>query len=555
MFPLPAHSDPMRARRAKLAMLVTRICLFACVLTWISALFIPANSPWIASAFYAPPAIALLTTSYLISRGHETTGAWILTSVVFTIVAAAVFLFGGLSGHNATAFIVAMMVAGTTISGRAAIAVAVAAFVVCAIAALAALGGWLPQPLTPPTPVNALTAMTVSILVSALLLHRALASLQEALRLAEKREAERDEVQKRAVQGQKLEIVGRLSAGIAHDVNNLLTIMRGTSELLRYDARDADMDEELIDDLDAAIRRIALLSGKLLAFSRSRGGEVEVLDLGAVVEELLGLLDRLLGDRVRIVRDLSVGCCFVSASRAAIEQIALNLTLNARDAMPDGGTIVVRVRFDDDRVLLEVKDEGVGMSASTRAQIFEPFFTTKETGTGLGLATVRQIVADLDGTIDVETVESKGSTFRVVLPFVEPMTPMPALKPHSVTRGSRAGHILLVEDDGDVRRSAQRMLEHVGYRVTALTDGREALALVRAQLPFDAIVSDVMMPNVSGDELAAAISQEGLDVGVVLISGQATGEAPYGERVRFLQKPFEPSRLLDALDELGHARH
>jgi two-component system, cell cycle sensor histidine kinase and response regulator CckA len=368
---------------------------------------------------------------------------------------------------------------------------------------------------------------------------------------------DRKRLEEQLRQAQKMEAVGRLAGGVAHDFNNLLTIIRGNAELL-HPALDG-AGSELLDDLVLASDRATALVRQLLLFSRCQPTRVEGLDLGEVVTALSGLLRRLLGEKVALVFEPAGEPATIRADRAHLEQVVMNLAVNARDAMPTGGVLTIRSDLatgaSGKSVRLTVSDSGVGMTEEVKARIFEPFFTTKgpDKGTGLGLATVFGIVQQAGGSIEVESAPGAGATFRVNFPWwsgaSSGLTPTPPAR-----RAGRTAHpvsVLLVEDQAGVRKFAGLALRGEGHRVSEAGSGEAALERAGAGEPFDVLVTDLMMPGIDGRELAERIRLLRPEVGVVLMSGYAPvwegGETI--ERSVFLQKPFPPGALLAALNQ------
>jgi two-component system, cell cycle sensor histidine kinase and response regulator CckA len=377
---------------------------------------------------------------------------------------------------------------------------------------------------------------------------------------------ERKRLAEQLQQAQKMEAVGRLAGGIAHDFNNLLTIIRGNADLLR--SRPAETRSiELIDDLRLAADRAAALVRQLLMFSRRQPARLETVDLNAVVSRLRGLLNRLLGERIVVETHLAAGPVTTRADNSHLEQVVMNLAVNARDAMPNGGLLTlstqVRDKGDDGEprtrtAVLIVSDTGVGMTEQVKCQIFEPFFTTKgpDKGTGLGLATVFGIVEQAGGRIGVMSAPGSGTTFEICLPWCEgtpaipEVTPLPPAAPErSMPRGTS---VLLVEDEEAVRKLARITLEGSGYSVTDAPDGEAALELMEQDRWFDALVTDMTMPGIDGRELAGRARSIRPDLGVVFVSGYVPDVAPLGD-IRgavFLPKPFTPSDLLRAVSRV-----
>ena len=373
-------------------------------------------------------------------------------------------------------------------------------------------------------------------------------------------------------QSQKMEAVGQLAGGIAHDFNNLLTVVLGRSELALARLRDNDPLRRDLGLIQTTSQRGANLVRQLLAFSRKQVLRPEVLDLGAVVAGLEGMLRRLIGEDIDLVTAAGADLGRVKADPSQIEQVIVNLVVNARDAMPGGGRITVETaNVDLDEafaatheglrpgasVRLAVQDTGHGMDAKTQAHIFEPFFTTKEVGkgTGLGLATVYGIVKQSEGYILVESVPGLGTTFTIYLPRVEedaapvPASPAPAVLP----RGTET--ILLVEDDPELRALALDILRGSGYTVLEARQGNEALlVLERHAGPIHLLVTDVVMPQMGGRALAERLASLRPEMKVLYVSGYSEAAiAQHGvldPGTAFMAKPFTADELTRKIREV-----
>jgi two-component system, cell cycle sensor histidine kinase and response regulator CckA len=351
-------------------------------------------------------------------------------------------------------------------------------------------------------------------------------------------------------QAQKMEAVGRLAGGIAHDFNNLLTAISGYSEFLIEGLEDERLRRHA-DEIRKAAARAASLTGQLLAFSRRQVLQPRALDLNAVVSDMDMMLRRLIGEDVELVTLLDPYVSPVQADPTQVEQVIVNLAVNARDAMPNGGSVTIETSDaatdDGDFVELRMTDTGVGMTDLERQQLFDPFFTTKEGGTGLGLATVYGIVEQSGGTIEVDSSPGMGSSFRIWLPRAqapaEPAVPVTALAP---TFGDET--ILLVEDETVVRHLVAEILESSGYTVMQAGDGPSALELLRRHSgKLDLLLTDVVMPGMSGPEVAQAVTSMRPGTQVLYTSGytdSAIGHHGVLEPgIAFLQKPFSADDL------------
>ncbi|MDF1504472.1 ATP-binding protein [Roseisolibacter sp. H3M3-2] len=392
-----------------------------------------------------------------------------------------------------------------------------------------------------------------------------------ARRLAERALQESQEQLRRA---QKMEALGRFAGGIAHDFNNLLTGILGYCDLALLDLPDGAPEREDFQAIRLAAQRAAGLTGQILAFSRGQVVQPVPLDLNEVLAGLEPMLGRMIGEHIRLVTARAPALGAVLADPGQVEQIVVNLALNARDAMPEGGLMSLATR--DERVeahdpthpgvpagrwvVLELRDTGVGMDAETQARIFEPFFTTKERGkgTGLGLATVYGIVRQAGGTVRVRSAPGAGSTFTVYLPRAEAaaVEPRRAEAPAPPARGG-SETVLLVEDEDAVRSIARETLARRGYEVLVAADGPAALALARRrEAPIDLLLTDVVMPGMHGRALAEALLRDRPTLRVLFMSGYTEDEVLHRgvstEALAFIAKPFTPdmlaARVRDVLD-------
>jgi CheY-like chemotaxis protein/two-component sensor histidine kinase len=359
------------------------------------------------------------------------------------------------------------------------------------------------------------------------------------------------ELESQLRQAQKMEAVGRLAGGIAHDFNNLLTAISGYSEFLFAGIEDPRLKRHA-EEIRKAAARAAALTGQLLAFSRRQVLQPRVLDLNAVVSDMDSLLRRLIGEDVELIVMLDPALANVRADPTQIEQVVVNLAVNARDAMPNGGSVTIQTanveREEGSMVELSLADTGVGMSEEERQQLFDPFFTTKEGGTGLGLATVYGIVEQSGGTIQVESAPGMGSAFRVLLPRVD--AEADDTDPGPVLAAPAAGSetILLVEDETVVRHLVAEILETSGYKVLPAGDGPSALELLRRHPePVDLLVTDVVMPGMSGPEVAQAVTAMRPGTQVLYTSGYTDSQIGHHgvlePGIAFLQKPFSADDL------------
>ncbi len=372
-------------------------------------------------------------------------------------------------------------------------------------------------------------------------------------------------------QAQKMEAVGQLAGGVAHDFNNLLTVILNCGESLADTLPEGDERREEAQEIVQASQRAARLTRQLLAFSRRQVMEARNVDLNAVVRDMSVMLRRLVGDHVRLAEQLDEHLPPVFVDASQFEQVVVNLVVNARDAMPRGGTITIRTvdeQVNGQRMaVLEVHDTGDGMDDATKARIFEPFFTTKEMGhgTGLGLAMVAGIAAQSNGEITVDSTPGRGTTFRLQLPAVEESTAAetPIATPHvpvaaPITRepGSERQRIIVVEDQDAVRQMTARMLTAEGYEVAQARSVEEAKRFLADGGEVALVLSDVEMPGTGGRALARLLEHDPRSIPILFMSGYTNdslllrGALP--PNASFLAKPFTHASLRVALRKALH---
>lgn len=385
---------------------------------------------------------------------------------------------------------------------------------------------------------------------------------------------ERDRLENRLRQTQKMEAVGTLAGGVAHDFNNLLTAINGYADLLLDEMGENHGLAEEVREIRTAGERAAALTRQLLVFSRHDITQARSLDLNRIVQDLNRMLTRLIGEHIEYTSELHDAPLMLWADAGQIEQIIVNLVVNARDAMVRGGTLNIRtarVEFSKGDALgeerlapgnyarLSVQDTGCGMSEAVLSRIFEPFFTTKEVGkgTGLGLATIYGIVKQCLGYITVDSTENKGTTFDVYLPLAGDKPPSEDRSDGGAKSLGGTETILFVEDERVVREIGSRILRGQGYRVLEAVGGEEALKLAQAeQERIHLLVTDMVMPNMAGRELATRLLDLFPEIRILLVSGYSeqlhAGEAPLPQDLPFLQKPYDPqtlaTRVRDVLD-------
>jgi two-component system cell cycle sensor histidine kinase/response regulator CckA len=386
---------------------------------------------------------------------------------------------------------------------------------------------------------------------------------------------ERRALEEQYRQSQKMEAIGLLASGVAHDFNNLLTVILGFTELVSAELPKQDRHAQDLTEVIKAAQSAAGLTRQLLAFSRQQVLNAAPLDVNGLITEMTAMLGRLIGEHIEITLSLAPDLPMSVADRSQLEQVIMNLAVNARDAMPTGGCLMIRTKevtlesslFDREEVMpgryveLAIADTGVGMTKETQRRLFEPFFTTKEKGkgTGLGLSTSYGIVRQSKGHIAVDSELGHGTTFKVFLPCAPSdatvQTAAPAATAHAAARAS--GTVLLVEDEAGVRLLSKRILERGGYRVLEASNGDDAERLFTAHgATIDLVVSDVVMPGCGGPELVARLHVQAPALRVLYMSGYAEQSAAHSAGIDrgapFIEKPFTAAGLLrdvrDALD-------
>ncbi|RMG98355.1 MAG: response regulator [Deltaproteobacteria bacterium] len=361
----------------------------------------------------------------------------------------------------------------------------------------------------------------------------------------------RSEAEYRMMQAQKLEVVGRLAGGVAHDFNNLLTAMRALVDDLHADVAGRRHGEETVALLESAIDRGALVAGQLLAVSKRPRGVSGPCDVARALRGVQPLLERLMPDECRLVLAVADEALWADVDIASLEQLMLNLVVNAVEAMPSGGTVTVTAEGVDGGIDVRVQDTGTGMDERVRARIFDPFFTTKADGTGLGMAVVRDITRRYGALVDVDSKPGEGTT--ITLRF---RARSPSDQDDSIGESSRPDastfeglEVLLVEDNELVRVGVERMLVGMGCSVEAVGDGQQALSRLEAGASYDLLVTDLHMPGMSGESLAGHPVVRDRVRGVLIASGDRapSKHVTAGKRVEFVEKPFDRRTLASAI--------
>ncbi len=528
---LPAQgiTDPVERGTARLlsSCLLGMLVVFSALDFYLSSVRSGYEPPWYG--------YGLLTVAYALSRTRNFKWGAVLATLMFPSVAFAQVLLKPDQTADALSYaLLAPFVAGLFLGTRGAIAFSI----LNPLWILALPLFYLPSVLSPEL-INNVTASVIAGLVAvSYAYHRKWAEerRQESTRLHEAQ----------LIQMQKMEALGRMAGGIAHDFNNLLTVISGGVELL---AREGAGKE--IKLIDSATNSAQKLTSQLLTLSRQGVVERAATDLRTALPGMEQLLRRIIGEDIELLVRCKEDTASVVLAESQLEQILLNLATNARDAMPRGGRLTFSARnADSGYVELSVSDTGTGMDAETAHKAFEPFFTTKSVGkgTGLGLSTVFGLVTGVGGRVSVDSAPGRGTTFRLLLPLARDSVPAVPMSDRRLVLGGKAnGRILLVEDDVNVRELCRSVLRREGYEVIEAAHPEEALELALEEVRgFDLLVTDVIMPGMSGVELSELLRAKDPELPVLFMSGYAPDEVldrPLDGR-NLLKKPFRPTELL-----------
>ena len=371
---------------------------------------------------------------------------------------------------------------------------------------------------------------------------------------------ERTQLEEQLRQSHKMESVGRLAGGVAHDFNNILTIVKGYVDLLLPRFPQDDQTRRDIVEIQKATDQATALTRQLLAFSRKQVLQFSVFQPNKIITNIEKMLRRVIGEDIELILHLDGSLGNIRADPGQLEQILMNLSVNARDAMPGGGQLTIETAQAEGvsheggtHAMLCVRDNGCGMDPAVQAHLFEPFFTTKAQGkgTGLGLATVYGIVQQSGGTIDVDSVPGKGTAFRIYFPIVREAVEKiaAAVTAPSVEGGTET--ILIVEDESHIRTLLRRVLSQKGYTLLEASQGEEALALCKKYKAIDLIITDMVMPQMGGEKLVEALRKTGTNVKILFMSGY-TGAAAMEHGLlkdgsTYLQKPFDVNTLISTV--------
>jgi signal transduction histidine kinase/ActR/RegA family two-component response regulator len=492
----------------------------------------------------------------LVRAGRPLLAARSFSIVFLVMVSALIYSYGGVRSLGGFVYPLVVLFAGLTWSAAAALGVAATASLTAIVMALMESRGLL-TPVAPEISAGAASAViTASVAMTAVMLVLALRVIRASSEEALVNETKRRELEADLARAQRMESLGKLAGGLAHDFNNMLTGIIGHAELVALKAESDPVLKRHAQLILGASDRAARLTRQLLTFSRRRERFVETLGLNQIVKNALVILEGSLDPRIRVVAELEAAPDWVEGDAASLESAILNLAVNGRDAMPDGGTLTVRTRRENGRLCLEVSDTGTGIPAGIMDKIFEPYFTTKEIGkgTGLGLAAVYGTALEHGGTIDLTSREGTGTKATLRFP---PAPGPPATTVEAPLASGPPLRVLAVDDEPAVLESLSGMLAQLGHDALAAGSASEALRLLGSEPAIDLVILDLVMPEMSGREILDRIRELRPEVRVLLTSGYS--EEPAGVRARanahFLRKPYRKDDLARALlQAIGHGR-
>ena len=571
----PVFEDEEKTRVAG-TLNVILLAVFALITLWLFIVpFVSANPM---AAFISLGVMLLFTTTALISlhRGYVQTTSIFFVSASWLLVTVASYFFGGLNNPGIHAYILIVLIAGLLLGGRVAIGVAAISTVSGLIIYYLHITNLLPASVIVHTLFENWLVLTINVVIAAVLLYLTTTSIQSALNRARREIIERKQVEairvkleEQLLQSQKMEAIGTLTGGIAHDFNNMLTTIIGHTEFALDTLPAENPVYKDLKNIRKVSDRAANLVRQLLTFAREQTSEATLFNLNMVIEDTKEMIERLVGGNITVQFSLAPQPENIRANRHQLEQVLMSLVMNARDALPLGGTITITtsnitLTYDDTQtptelkpgkyVLLTVSDNGAGMSKEVQSHIFEPFFTTKEVGqgVGLGLSTSFGIVKQGKGHIQVESALDQGTTVRIYLPQADELDdkqrPLEPLVPQSKI-------ILFIEDDPSLRYIITRILSHHGYEVIEASNGIDALEIIQKRAPtIDLLITDMMLPKIGGVELSEKLKVMQPDIKVIFTSGLTPNHFSqynlFAPGSTFLQKPFSPHTLIEMVKEL-----
>jgi signal transduction histidine kinase/CheY-like chemotaxis protein len=548
----PNFRDPNSAEQGQIAYALLRAGTLASAALLTSAPFL--GQPLRSALNYALFFLLHVAHLFLLRRGYVQLAVRSFCLCYFVLITLILVQFGGIRGPAGFVYPPLVLVAGLMWSSQAAIGFAIAcALSGLVLASLEHAHVWHGEVVS----VERLWSVMAAVLfITAITLHVALSALRRA-------RTEAFALQARLDRAERFEALGRLAGGVAHDFNNQLSVMLAHTELLRSSSEVDTRSAESLGIIEAAVQHAGDLTRQLLEFGRQRVLEPSVIDVRETLSGMHNLLNQSLGARVTLRTRYVHGALKVRMDRTALERVVVNLILNARDAMPEGGDVLLSVgrvsaaQPRRDFIEISVRDHGIGMDETTRSRIFEPFFTTKPQGqgTGLGLSSVLGVVAQSGGEIDVESAPGQGTQFRILLPAAEPATEAPTAAATAAASGRLGLKLLLVEDQALIRRALHTSLAQAGFEVIPARSLDDALHQVAAlDKPLDLLVTDVMLPDGDGLHLLAQLRATLPSLRAVVVSGQVRSELALAftndANTLLLHKPFTLQDLMNKLRQL-----
>lgn len=552
---LPGRLETERARI--LSTILTAGALVSGVMTICSPLW--SADPGPNSIGYGLTFLLHVFHLWLAHRGYARLAAKSFSILFFALVTVMVYAFGGVRGLGGFVYPLAALFAGLTWSAWAAVGVAVAASMTSLLMALAETRGFMTSVAPAPSAGAAWAIVTASVTMTAVMLFAALRIIRASTLEAVESERQRRVLEKELAQARRMEALGQLAGGVAHDFNNLLTGIIGHAELIALKCPPSSDVGEHAELILTAGEKAAQISRELLTFSRKRGRILEDVHVNEIIRNVIGILEPSVDEAIRVRTELGADPDLVHGDSAQIEMALLNLALNARDALSEGGTLAFRTSRTDPAVnddggdeppwiRIDVSDTGTGMTDALRERIFEPYFSTKTAGrgTGLGLSAVYGTVQHHGGHLEVVSEVNLGTTVTIRLPAAaaplqrfEPPAP-PEDTSHPLT-------ILAIDDDRAVLELLRGFLEQLGHSIRTAATGEEGLALYNASpFEFDLVIVDLVMPGISGREVLETLRRRNDRLPVIVTSGAVAEveDVPGGsERVKFLPKPYRRADL------------
>lgn len=556
--PLPGRLDSERAQ------ILSTILTAGAVVSGTMFLLAPLWSNDLERSFLAYGSTFLLHVVHLwlVHRGFARTAAKSYSVLFFILTSILIFIFGGIRGFGGFIYPLVALFAGLTWSAWAAVGIAVAASLTALVMALVETQGLMSIVAPVPSAGAAWAVITASVAMTAVMLFVALRTIRASTLEAVESERQRRILETELAQAKRMEALGHLAGGVAHDFNNMLTGIIGHAELIGLRSPRGSDTARRAELILSSGEKAAQITRELLTFSRKKEHVVEDVHIHEIIGDVVAILERSIDRAIAVQTNLEARPDIVHGDSAQLEMALLNLAVNARDALARGGELVFRTRVvadDDDGtswIRIDVSDTGTGMSGEVRDRIFEPYFTTKTVGrgTGLGLSAVYGTVQNHQGRIDVDTEEDRGTTFSIYLPLATGSIPQAEPVRRDGTL-ARPRSVLAIDDDDTVLELLEGFLGDMGHSLSSAKSGEEGLALYDADPgAFDLVILDIVMPGMPGREVLKELRRRDAHLPVIVTSGAVDEslETPeLGDNVRFLAKPYRRAGLESAIAELA----